>query len=311
MAALPFVDAHCHLWDLAGTVRYPWLAAPFAEDGPNGSVEPIARTYLLDDYRADTREWNLAGAVHVDAGAHPDDGLAETRWLQGLADEGTLPLAIVAFAALNDPDVETLLEAQAAHRSVRGIRHIVNWHPDPRRTYSAADVTLDPAWEQGFAALARHPLSFDLQCYPGQMAHIAEIAARHPRVPVIINHMGMPVLNHMGMPVLTDADGLVEWRSGMEALSALDHVAVKISGFGFIHRNWSVETIRPLVLEAIGLFGTNRTLFASDFPTDLLFAPPERCLAALATIAASFSEDEQRALWGRNAARLYRLDLAI
>ena len=40
---LPFIDAHVHLWDL-DRIAYPWLTPPFAVDGPNGSVEPIART---------------------------------------------------------------------------------------------------------------------------------------------------------------------------------------------------------------------------------------------------------------------------
>lgn len=38
---LPFVDAHVHLWDLSH-IHYPWLAPPFPDDTPNGSVEPIA-----------------------------------------------------------------------------------------------------------------------------------------------------------------------------------------------------------------------------------------------------------------------------
>jgi len=48
MHDLPFVDAHVHLWDLK-RIHYPWLTPPFGSDGPNGSVEAIARDYLLDD----------------------------------------------------------------------------------------------------------------------------------------------------------------------------------------------------------------------------------------------------------------------
>ncbi len=47
--ATPFIDAHVHLWDLK-RIRYAWLTPPFSPDGPNGSVEAIAHTYLLDDY---------------------------------------------------------------------------------------------------------------------------------------------------------------------------------------------------------------------------------------------------------------------
>ena len=49
---IPFVDAHIHLWDL-NHIRYDWLSPPFDEDGPNGSVAPIARDYGVADYRAD------------------------------------------------------------------------------------------------------------------------------------------------------------------------------------------------------------------------------------------------------------------
>jgi len=75
---VPFVDAHVHLWDL-GRPRYPWLTPPFAVDGPNGSVEAIACTYLPAEYRAEMARWNVVGAVHVDAGAHPDDALMSDR----------------------------------------------------------------------------------------------------------------------------------------------------------------------------------------------------------------------------------------
>jgi predicted TIM-barrel fold metal-dependent hydrolase len=302
MDPLPFVDAHVHLWDL-DHIRYPWLSPPFDDSGPNGSVEPIATSYRLDDYRADARRWTIAGMVHIDAGAEPEAALDETRWLQAMADEQGLPSAIIAFAALDDPGVDALLEAQAAHPAVRGIRHIVNWHADPRRTYTPCDVTQDEAWQRGFARLARHGLSFDLQCYPGQMAPLAQLFARHPDIPVIINHAGMPVD--------TDEAGVALWRSGMRALAALPQASTKLSGFGFIHRNWTIDLIRPYLLDAIDIFGTDRCLFASDFPTDKLFGSFDRHLEAYHAIVADFTEQERRNLFGRNANRIYRLGLDL
>jgi predicted TIM-barrel fold metal-dependent hydrolase len=302
MTAIPFVDAHIHLWDL-DRLRYPWLTPPFSDDGPNGSVEPIASTYLPAHYRADAAAWNVVGAVHIDAGAMAVDALAETEWLEGLADNEGLPTAIVAFAALDDPDVETLLAAHAAHPRVRGIRHIINWHPDPRRTYTPRDVTGDAAWQSGFGLLAKHGLSFDLQCYPGQMQGLAALIARHPETPVI--------LNHAGMPVDTDAAGVATWRAGMKTLAALPHVAVKLSGFGFIHRTWTPEQIRPYILDAIDIFGPDRCLFASDTPTDKLFGSFDRHMDAYHAIVADFPEDQRRALFGRNADRIYRLGLNL
>ena len=299
-ARVPFVDAHIHLWDLE-RLRYPWLMPPFADDAPNGSVAAIAQTFTVADYRAQAARWNMVGAVHVDAGANPAQALDETRWLEAIADADGLPTAIVAFAPLDDPQVERLLEAQAAHPRVRGIRQIVNWHPDPRRSYQPHDLTQSPAWQAGFARLARHGLSFDLQCYPGQMSALATLIARHPDVTV--------VLNHLGMPVLSDPDGLAQWRAGVRLLAALPNVAIKLSGLGFVDRHWTDALVRPLLAEVIELFGPARCLIASDTPTDTLFAPFDRCLDVLDVATAAFSKDERRAMWGRNADRLYRLGL--
>ncbi|MHA6723634.1 amidohydrolase family protein [Sphingomonas sp. RS2018] len=296
---LPFIDAHVHLWDLSH-IRYPWLTPPFADDGPNGSVEPIARDYGLDDYLADAAGWDVRGIVHVDAGAHPDDALRETDWLQGMADARLLPSAIVAFADLTDPDVETLLAAHAARPNVRGIRHIVNWHADPRRTYSPSDVTLDPAWARGFALLSKYGLSFDLQAYPGQFPHLAQLIERHPDTQVILNHTGMAV------PGEWDA-----WRTGMAALARLPNVATKLSGLGFTHRPWSIDQARAYVLEAIDLFGTDRAMFASDFPTDKLFGSFTEHLDSYAAIVFDLTASDKRSLFAGNANRLYRLDIRL
>ena len=300
--AIPFVDAHIHLWDLSH-IHYDWLTGPFSDDGPNGSAEPIARDYGIDDYLADTAGWNVVGAVHIDAGAAAAQALDETIWLEGMATDRGLPTGIVAYAPLDDAGVEPILAAQAAHPHVRGIRQIVNWHSDTKRTYTPRDMTTDPQWQAGYALLARYGLSFDLQCYPAQMPGLVPLLERHPDIPVLINHMGMPVL--------TDPDGVEQWRAGMKALAAIPHVAVKISGAGFIHRNWARESIEPFVLETIDLFGTDRCLFASDAPTDKLFAPIARYLDAYHAIVAAFSDVEKRAMFGGNANRLYRLGLTL
>lgn len=302
MSDIPFVDAHIHLWELE-RIRYAWLSPPFGNDGPNGNVSSIASDYTLETYRADAARWNVQGCVHVDAGADPAQALDETRWLETLAEDEGLPSGIVAYAPLDDPGVDDLLAAQAAHPHVRGIRQIVNWHANPQRTYSTHDLTQDERWQAGFSLLGRHGLSFDLQCYPGQMAALVPLLERNPDVPVIVNHMGMPVIS--------DSSGLDDWRTAMRALAGVPQVSVKISGMGFIYRDWSRKRIQPLVEEAIALFGTNRCMFASDTPTDKLFAPFDASMEAYHTIAGAFSEDERRDLFGRNANRIYRLGLEI
>lgn len=299
MAIQRFVDAHVHLWKL-DHIRYPWLTPPFSPDGPNGSVEPIAQDYGLSDYFRDATGFPVAKLVHIDAGAHPDDALKETHWLQNMAYERGFPNAIVAFAALNDPDVEALLDKHAQNRNVRGIRHILNWHPDPARTYTPQDLFEDEGLAQGYALLGKYNLSFDLQIYPNQMIAAYRLASRFPQVAVIINHMGMPIRAE-------GAEGLAHWKSGLQLLATLPHVSIKVSGLGFYDRDWTPDTIRPLILEVIERFGTDRVMFASDFPTDKLFNPYAAALNAYDAITSGFSQDEREAMFAANAERIYRI----
>ncbi|WP_434212564.1 amidohydrolase family protein [[Pseudomonas] boreopolis] len=291
------VDAHMHLWDL-DHLRYPWLSPPFTDEGINGDVSSIASTYRFEDYLNEVAAWPVAGVVHIEAGAHPGDALAETHWLEASLSRAGLPFAIIAFAPLNAPDVERTLAMHCEHPHVRGIRHIANWHPEPRYSYTRSDLLQDPAWQRGVALLASYGLSFDLQIYPGQMKDAAVLAAKHPDLQI--------VLNHAGMPLHRDNEGLRAWRDGMRLLAAQPNVACKLSGFGIVDHGWTTESIRPFVYEAIEAFGTERCMFASDLPTDRLHAGADRILSAYMTMTSDLSDHERDGLFASNALRIYR-----
>ena len=145
----------------------------------------------------------------------------------------------------------------------------------------------------------RFGLSFDLQLYPAQMADAAALAHAYPDVPII--------LNHAGMPVDRDEEGVRLWHRGMRELAAAPNVVVKISGLDTVDWNWTVETIRPFVLQTIELFGVSRCMFASNFPVDKLYSDFDALYAAFREITKPFSADERRMLFHDNAARYYRL----
>ncbi len=296
---LTLVDAHMHLWDLK-RIRYPWLTPPLPV-GITGDVSPIARDYLLDDYLDDAAcgGVHVRKIVHIEAGADPAEALAETQWLQGLADARAYPQAIVAHAELEKAGAAELLERHAAHRNVRGIRQILNWHPDPAKTYTPRDLLADEAWWAGFARLKRHGLSFDLQIYPAQMPAAARLASRHPDTPLI--------LNHTGMPVEKDAAGIEAWRNGMRLLAAQPNVAVKISGLAMLDWQWSEASMRPFVQDTLEIFGATRTMIASNFPVDGLFGTFGEFSAAYARILAGASPAERTHLFSSTAERLYRI----
>lgn len=293
------VDPHVHLWDLS-RARYAWLQDDPLPNNPAGDMSPIAhRDYGLADYRADTAGWHVDKIVHVECGLPRGEQLAETDWLQGLADDAGFPQGIVAGADLTDPDLDALLETHAARPNVRGIRQIVCWHADPARTYTTRDLLRDPAWEAGFARLARHGLSFDLQLYPSQMATAAALADRHPDVPLVVNHAGLP----------TDRDpaGVAVWREGLRRLAARPQVSIKISGLGITDRAWTLESVSPIVRECIDVFGVDRAMFASDFPVEKVHGGFADFYAAFDAITRHYSADERSRLFAGTAEAIYRI----
>ena len=176
---MQIVDAHHHLWDLS-KLHYPWLAEPI--DHPMGDYAAIRRNYLIDDFRADAARQGLVKSVHVQAEVdHADPDVAETAWLQSVADDpasGGLPSGIVAYADLAAADVDDVLGRHCAQANMRGIRDMLNYEPDTLRFCFATrgDLMQDPAWRAGYARLRAHGLSFDLQLWWQQMAD----AARSP-----------------------------------------------------------------------------------------------------------------------------------
>jgi predicted TIM-barrel fold metal-dependent hydrolase len=292
---LRVIDPHIHLWDLS-TGLYPGLEKP--STGFIGSNAPIARSYLLDEFLGEgAGEVEVLGAVHVEA--FPTDPVAETRHLQSVADQSPIPIGIVANTDLTARNAEAILEAHAAFEGFRGVRQVLNRHPDPLYNYVARDFIADPAFEDGFKLLRRHGASFDLQLYPSQMADAAALAGRHPDIQVVLNHAGMWVDRTLS--------GWRAWKDGLWQLAERPNIAVKISGLGMLDRQWTVESIRPLVLETIDAFGTGRAVFASNFPVDKLFSDYPTLWRAFTAIVADFSEAEKEALFRGNAGRIYRI----
>jgi predicted TIM-barrel fold metal-dependent hydrolase len=296
----PIVDTHFHLQDLERHA-YPWLdpgSTPpdvFGED-----FGRLRRSYRIEDYLADVAGLGLVKAVHVENGVDLADAVAETLWLQSIADRHGFPHAIVAQVLLDDPGVGQKIEAHRQAKNLRGVRHILNWHADPRLRFAPApDLIASDDWRRGFSLLERYGLSFDLQVYPGQLAAALDLARAFPRTQI--------VLCHLGMPIGRSPDELLDWESAMRDFARADNVAVKLSGFALGPGRWTLERMRPLVLKVVEIFGVDRCMFASNFPVDRLYSTYQELLGAIESVIAEFSPAEAARLLSVNAERVYRI----
>lgn len=295
----PIIDAHHHLWDL-GMRCHPWLDAAAGERGGLGDLGPLKRNYLPEDYRRDAARHDVVATVHVEAGWRGDDCVGETRWLETLDKSGGVAACYVAHVPLASPEAAALVEAQAAFGRVAGVRDILSWDPDPARRFAARDGIMDePAWRAGLALLGRHRLAFDLMVFPRQLADAARLAAAFPDQQF--------VLNHCGSPIDRDEDGMRRWRDGLGLLARRENVAIKISDLVAYDHDWTLDSLRAVIMHCIDCFGPGRAMFGSDFPVAGLHASFDDVYDAFKTITVGFSEAEQRALFFGTVERIYRL----
>lgn len=293
------VDAHQHFWDLERN-PYPWLQDPEPIPFRYGDYSALRRSYLPADYERDVAPYRIVKSVHVEAEWERSDPVAETRWLQALAAREGRPTACVAHAALDRADAPEILAAQAAHPMVRGIRHKPAAAPSAAEARRGAPGSMDdPAWRRGYALLARHGLSFDLQTPWWHMDAAAALAADFPDTRIIVNHTGLPADR--------SPEGLAGWRHALAQAADAPNVALKVSGLGQPGLPWTEAANVPVIRDAIAIFGVERCLFASNYPVDSLVASYGTILRGFLAAIADRPPAERRMLLHDNAQRIYRL----
>lgn len=296
----PLIDCHHHFWDLS-LGKHPWLNTADPQERVYGDPRPLRRNYLPADLKADAARQNLEASIHVEAGWDPADPVGETRWLDSLAKQSGLPTALVVHAPLHEDRVESVLTEQCAYKQVRGVRFILSWHSDSKKNFAARqDYMEDPAWLAGFALLGRFGLSFDLMLYPGQMEMAARLARQFPDTQIIINHAGSPADR--------SPEDMTRWSRGLKLLAGYPNVAIKISDLVAYDHDWTLDSLRPIVLACIDAFGADRAMFGSDFPVARLHASYDEAFGAFKEIVSDFSFEEQRRLFHDNAAKFYRIE---
>src|SRR3990172_9072388 len=286
---LPFIDAHHHFYDLergdyqdmlgSGNPKYTELF---------GDYSAIRRSYLIHDLLRDFEGSNVVKSVHAEAGWTGPDPVDETKLVQQVADEFGFPHGIVAFTDLSKPGAATELERHCAYRNMRGIG--VYWQ----------DELLGHAeCERNLRVLGSLGLSCDLSATWEAMRTARKLAEAHPKIQFI--------LGHTGWPRARTEQYFRDWREAMRVLAEAPNVAVKISGLGMGDHTWTPASIRPWILETIAIFGTNRCMFATNWPVDSLWSTFKFLVDTYRDTISTFAVEEQAKMLAGNAERLYRL----
>ena len=228
-----------------------------------------------------------------------EDEVGETRWVAALRERHALPTVAVMHARLEHPDVNEVLAGHARFDFVRGVRQKPAAAPSPDRVERGVSGSMDhPSWRRGFARLARHGFSYDLQTPWWHLTEAADLAHDFPDTAIIVNHTGLPVDR--------SATGLRAWRHALERVATAPNVGLKISGLGHSDQTWPAGN-EAVIRDAIAIFGVTRCMFASNYPVDSLCATYETIVATFTRAVGDRPPAEQRALFRDNALRIYRM----
>ncbi|HEY8614552.1 MAG TPA: amidohydrolase family protein, partial [Roseomonas sp.] len=156
----------------------------------------------------------------------------------------------------------------------------------------------DPAWRRGLNLLRRYRLSLDLLMNPYQAEEVARLARDFPDLQIAINHCGTPIDR--------DPDGIERWHHGLALMAKAPNVAIKTSNFG-AYGSGGLADQRETVMRCIEGFGTERTLFGTDYPVARRSMSFEAICVRFKEIIRGLSAAEQQAVFHDNAKRYYRI----
>lgn len=299
-ADLPIVDAHHHFWDL-GRNYHPWLRdlprIPFRY----GNYADICKNFLPDDYFAQAGNHRIVKTVMMEGEWDPRDVLGEARWATALHARTGLPNAMAAQIWLDRDDVADVIAAYREIPLVRSVRHKPKTVPcaEHRADFDAPGSMRCARWRRGYALLAESGLMFELQAPWWHFDEAAELARDFPQMKIVVNHAGLPADR--------GEEALSAWRAALDTLARLPNVWLKLSGIGEPGVTWSVERNGRIVRDAIGSFGVERCLFASNFPVDSLVVTLNDLFSGFKAMVADRTPQERLALFHDNASALYQI----
>lgn len=283
MPDFPIIDSHVHLYDVA-RLRYRWLSG----------LPKLNRTYLLKDFDAARGPVVVDKIVFAEVWVDPGLHLQEAAFVQELADADARLAGMVAHAPVEKgAAVDADLDALQKHRTLRGIRRLIEIERDP-------SFVLDPGFLEGVRRVGARGLPFDICVKHPGMVFALELVRRCPDVQFVLDHIGKPGIKH----------GLREpWWGQIRELARMPNVVVKLSGVitEADHATWTREQVKPYVAHVIECFGFDRVMYGSDWTVaELTHRYPEWVAILDETVAGAAPADLKK-IYRETATRIYRL----
>jgi L-fuconolactonase len=218
--------------------------------------------------------------------------VAETEYLLGIADSVPWILGVVGWIDFDAADAIGTIRNLVRNPKLVGIRPMLqdiadpNWILSPQRT-----AVLD--------AIQRHQLVFDALVRPIHLDAIAQLAASHPQLTIVIDHAAKPAIGSH-----PDAS----WVTGMHRLSQYPNVACKLSGLlTELVPGTAIDRIDGFTSLLLSNFAPHRLIWGSDWPVLTTAGTYAEWLGLSQQCLSMLEPEDFRSVMGGNAIRTYGL----
>ncbi len=329
---LAIVDTHHHLYgDVADTHHY--LLAQLNADLDAG--HRIAGTVYVEAYHAGWHtdgppELRSTGEIEriVRLTSHASCGLAEPAAPNPespTSNAHRIAIGIVSHVDLSsEHSIVPVIDAHlhAAQGRLRGVRQQATWEGGNVGKFITStpmpSLLGDRRFRANYARLQEYGLSFDATVFHTQLSDVASLADAFPDIPIVLDHMGIPI----GVEnYASQREQVVKhWRGALRELALRPNISLKIGGLGMpvlgfrfeararpANSSELAEAWGPFIRDCIEAFGAGRCMFESNFPVDRQSCSYFSLWNAYKIATRELSSAERADVFGRTAARVYRL----
>ena len=273
---MDLVESHVHIW----TIRDPRFGRH-----PDSDFTPELEAAPADLFDAQDQIGGVARTVLI----QPRYYLWDNSYLIQAAERYPDRLVVAGRVDPLAPDAPHALRELMRHPGLRGIRLAPN--TDPEKPW-LDDVSQDALWETAADTNATIGLLINWRLLPLADA----MAARHPDVTGVVDHLGSP--NYQ------DPDSL----SNLLALSERPNVFVKVSGYpNGTRAAYPYREAHALIERVYRAYGAQRLMWGTDWPVCLSSASYQEAFDSAWKLP-FFSDADREWIFAGTARRAWRIE---